>query len=275
MKQNKKVSTQIKFSLWLSIIMVAAFLMVGFSVIRIRPVFGYMTIAGAFVFLVLAVIHYEYFEKMASAELLAAGFEQGQVQKNLLKELPIPYVLTDDDGLIIWFNGSFAEMAGEKTEKKNITQMFASLYKKVFPKPGVTKEFCITADGQKIPGGVQEHPDVGGGRSGEETVSDDNVLLAFYFFDETQLMEYREESQSKRMVAGLIYIDNYEEVLENMEEVRQSSCWLSWSVRSFVTCRDWTPSSRSLRRISSSSSLRRRICRSSWSPSSRCWMRSG
>ena len=124
MKQNKKVSTQIKFSLWLSIIMVAAFLMVGFSVIRIRPVFGYMTIAGAFVFLVLAVIHYEYFEKMASAELLAAGFEQGQVQKNLLKELPIPYVLTDDDGLIIWFNGSFAEMAGEKTEKKLSNRLF-------------------------------------------------------------------------------------------------------------------------------------------------------
>lgn len=222
MKQNKKVSTQIKFSLWLSIIMVAAFLMVGFSVIRIRPVFGYMTIAGAFVFLVLAVIHYEYFEKMASAELLAAGFEQGQVQKNLLKELPIPYVLTDDDGLIIWFNGSFAEMAGEKTEKKNITQMFASLYKKVFPKPGVTKEFCITSDGKKYRVECKSIRMSEEDGSGEETVSDDNVLLAFYFFDETQLMEYREESQSKRMVAGLIYIDNYEEVLENMEEVRQS-----------------------------------------------------
>lgn len=222
MKQNKKVSTQIKFSLWLSIIMVAAFLMVGFSVIRIRPVFGYMTIAGAFVFLVLAVIHYEYFEKMASAELLAAGFEQGQVQKNLLKELPIPYVLTDDDGLIIWFNGSFAEMAGEKTEKKNITQMFASLYKKVFPKPGVTKEFCITADGKKYRVECKSIWMSEEDGNGEETVSDGNVLLAFYFFDETQLMEYREESRSKRMVAGLIYIDNYEEVLENMEEVRQS-----------------------------------------------------
>lgn len=219
MKQNKKVSTQIKFSLWLSIIMVAAFLMVGFSVMTIRPFFGYMTIAGAFVFLIAAVVHYEYFEKLATAELLAAGFEQGQIQKDLLKELPVPYILTDDEGLVIWYNNSFAEMAGEKTEKKNITQMFASLYKKVFPKPGSTKEFCITMEDRKF---RVECKSVCMTEEEKGETDPDNVLLAFYFFDETQLMEYREESKSKRMVAGLIYIDNYEEVLENMEEVRQS-----------------------------------------------------
>lgn len=221
MKQNKKVSTQIKFSLWLSIIMVAAFLMVGFSVMTIRPFFGYMTIAGAFVFLIAAVVHYEYFEKLATAELLAAGFEQGQIQKDLLKELPVPYILTDDEGLVIWYNNSFAEMAGEKTEKKNITQMFASLYKKVFPKPGSTKEFCITMEDRKFRVECKSVCMTEEEKEKGETDSD-NVLLAFYFFDETQLMEYREESKSKRMVAGLIYIDNYEEVLENMEEVRQS-----------------------------------------------------
>lgn len=221
MKQNKKVSTQIKFSLWLSIIMVAAFLMVGFSVMTIRPFFGYMTIAGAFVFLIAAVVHYEYFEKLATAELLAAGFEQGQIQKDLLKELPVPYILTDDEGLVIWYNNSFAEMAGEKIEKKNITQMFASLYKKVFPKPGSTKEFCITMEDRKFRVECKSVCMTEEEKEKGET-DPDNVLLAFYFFDETQLMEYREESKSKRMVAGLIYIDNYEEVLENMEEVRQS-----------------------------------------------------
>ena len=222
MKQNKKVSTQIKFSLWLSIIMVAAFLLVGVSVISIRPVFGYVTIAGAFVFLVLAVIHYEYFEKMASAELLSAGFEQGQIQKDLLKELPIPYILTDDSGLVIWYNNSFAEMAGEKTEKKNITQMFASLYKKVFPKPGTTKKFCVSVEDKKYRVECRSVVLSEEGSQEEAESSAENILLAFYFFDETQLMEYQEETRSKRMVAGLIYIDNYEEVIENMEEVRQS-----------------------------------------------------
>ncbi len=221
MKQNKKVSKQIKFNLWLSIIMVTAFLLVGFFMITVRPFFGYVTIAVAFVFLVIAVIHYEYFEKLASTEFLSAGFKQGQIQKDLLKDLPVPYILTDDNGMVIWFNSSFAEMAGEKTEKKNITQMFASLYKKVFPKPGTTKEFSITMEEKKY---RVECKSVCMSEEGqkEEEVQPENILLAFYFFDETQLMEYQEESRSKRMVAGLIYIDNYEEVLENMEEVRQS-----------------------------------------------------
>ena len=60
----------------------------------------------------------------------------------------------------------------------------------------------------------------------EEEIQDDgaegDVLQVFYFFDETKLRGYEEESKKKSLVAGLIYIDNYEEVLENMEEVRQS-----------------------------------------------------
>ena len=233
MKQNKKVSKQIKFSLWLSIIMAAAFLMLGFSVTAIRPVVGYTAIGAAVVFMVIAVMHYEYFEKMAAMELLAAGFEQSQLQKDLLKDLPVPYILTDENGAVIWYNHSFEEMAGEKKTKNNITQMFAALYKKVFPKPGASKQFCITLDGKKYRVECKSvrlwlDPPSGGKEKEGEDVSAEvpsetgDVLLAFYFFDETQLAEYREESRSKRMAAGLIYIDNYEEVIENMEEVRQS-----------------------------------------------------
>lgn len=229
MRQNKKVSTHIKLNLWLSIFAVAAFLTIGLSIISIRPAYGYLISAGGLVYFIIAVAHYEYFEKIAANELFSAGFEQSQIQKNLLKELPIPYILTDDSGNVIWFNQYFEEMVGEKIAKKNITQMFALLYKKVFPKPGNMKEFCITMDDKKyrvecksviVSNLEKEQEDQKDQKEKENT--DCDVLLAFYFFDETQLMEYREESKSKRMVAGLIYIDNYEEVLENMEEVRQS-----------------------------------------------------
>ena len=56
----------------------------------------------------------------------------------------------------------------------------------------------------------------------EDKETQGDILQVFYFFDETQLIGYKEESRKKSLVAGLIYIDNYEEVLENMEEVRQS-----------------------------------------------------
>ena len=51
-------------------------------------------------------------------------------------------------------------------------------------------------------------------RGKEEEIQDDgaegDVLQVFYFFDETQLRGYEEESKKKSLVAGLIYIDNYE-----------------------------------------------------------------
>ena len=36
------------------------------------------------------------------------------------------------------------------------------------------------------------------------------------------LMDYSKEKEEQRLVAGLIYIDNYDEVINTVEEVRQS-----------------------------------------------------
>ncbi|MCD8019080.1 MAG: DHH family phosphoesterase [Clostridiales bacterium] len=236
MKQNKRIAKQMIIDLWMSIIVVAVIWLVGFSLISMYPVPGYILCAGGGIYLVAAIVHYEYSERLINNEILAAGFEQSQIQKNLLKQLPVPYVLTDAEGAILWFNDSFAEMVGEKISKKNITQVFSTLYKKMFPKAGTGKQLCLSLDGRKYRvecksvlmnfNAVEEvqgvKPEKEEPEEKDETADSQDVLLAFYFFDETQLMDYQEESKSKRMVAGLIYIDNYEEVLENMEEVRQS-----------------------------------------------------
>ncbi len=55
---------------------------------------------------------------MISKEFLAAGFEQSQIQKQILKELPVPYVMTDQDGTIIWHNEQFSEIVGQKITRK-------------------------------------------------------------------------------------------------------------------------------------------------------------
>ena len=54
--------------------------------------------------------------------------------------------------------------------------------------------------------------------SGSETESN----IAAYIFDQTMLKMYMEQNENQRMVVGLIYIDNYEELLDNVDEVKQS-----------------------------------------------------
>ena len=39
-------------------------------------------------------------------------------------------------------------------------------------------------------------------------------LTAVYLFDETEKNRYMRENQEQKMVAGLVYIDNYDEVLD-------------------------------------------------------------
>ncbi len=220
MKQEKKVSKRVSLNLWLPIILVVFMLVVAFKVMDFHPVLGYTILVGDIIYLIVAVLSYEYMEKMISNEFRSAGFEQSQIQKQLLKELPVPYVLTDSKGDLIWYNKSFGEIVGEKGTRKSITQIFPGLYKKVFPPRGQTKDYCIIHEDRKFRVECNNIMISGLDRNTEE--SQEDVLLAFYFFDETQLLDYQEESRKKSLVAGLIYIDNYEEVLENMEEVRQS-----------------------------------------------------
>mgnify|MGYP000125646678 FL=1 len=47
-------------------------------------------------------------------------------------------------------------------------------------------------------------------------------FIAVYLQDVTELNRYIRENEEQRLVAGLIYIDNYDEVVDSVEEVRQS-----------------------------------------------------
>ena len=49
-----------------------------------------------------------------------------------------------------------------------------------------------------------------------------NAMIALYLFDKTEINYYIRENQEQRLVTGLIYIDNYEEALESIEEGRRA-----------------------------------------------------
>mgnify|MGYP002600669627 CR=1 FL=1 len=226
MKREKNISRRVALNLWLPIIVVVFILVAALGVIEVNPGLGYTILVGDVIYLIAAVLCYEYTEKMISKEFLAAGFEQSQIQKQILKELPVPYVMTDQDGTIIWHNEQFSEIVGQKITKKSITQIFPGLYKKVFPQNGQMKEYCITHEEHKYHvecrNMVFKNLEQTEGEIQEDKETQGDILQVFYFFDETQLIGYKEESRKKSLVAGLIYIDNYDEVMESVEEVRQS-----------------------------------------------------
>ena len=226
MKREKNISRRVALNLWLPIIVVVFILVAALGVIEANPGLGYTILVGDVIYLIAAVLCYEYTEKMISKEFLAAGFEQSQIQKQILKELPVPYVMTDQDGTIIWHNEQFSEIVGQKITKKSITQIYPGLYKKVFPQNGQMKEYCITHEEHKYHvecrNMVFKNLEQTEGEIQEDKETQGDILQVFYFFDETQLRGYEEESKKKSLVAGLIYIDNYEVILDDIDAVKRS-----------------------------------------------------
>lgn len=157
--------------------------------------------------------------------LIRFALEQGQIQKELLKELSVPYALLDTDGKILWGNKMFVDAIGEGSKKrirKNIVTFFPMMSIDVLKSEEQINmdleynEVQYNALIRKITfDEVFEDEDAVVAPKGE-------ALLALYLFDVTELKRYKREYEEQKLIAGLIYIDNYDEVMENTEEVRHS-----------------------------------------------------
>lgn len=51
---------------------------------------------------------------------------------------------------------------------------------------------------------------------------DPGMMVSMYLYDETEIVTLQRENQDQKMILGLLYIDNYEEALESIDEVRRS-----------------------------------------------------
>lgn len=158
-------------------------------------------------------------------EMIYFATQYGQVQKKLLEEFEIPYALLDPDGKLIWMNNEFGRVTGkDKKYRKNIQNLFPEIDTPVLPAKRSQNAIDIVHNGRDYH--VQLHKisveildksvDI------IEIPDDSSYLIAVYLFDNTDLNESIRENQAQRMVAGLIYLDNYDEALESVEEVRRS-----------------------------------------------------
>ena len=80
---------------------------------------------GLMIYTLIVIFIYVHNKPNIMSTLISFAFEQGQVQKELLKDLAIPYALIDLDGRILWANGMFYGIVGsEKSSKKSVIQIF-------------------------------------------------------------------------------------------------------------------------------------------------------
>ena len=149
----------------------------------------------------------------------------GRYKKKLLRELDLPHALLDDAGKIVWTNIAFERaIHQEKGFHKSISALFPNITTDKFPINEEEVHYDVTYDESSY---VLKMKRI----SLDEMATNSDIidaegyegfLIAVYLFDETALRLAINEVDSQSLAAGLIYIDNYDEALESVEEVRRS-----------------------------------------------------
>ncbi len=176
------------------------------------------------VYAVAAGILYVSNQPVLYTELVSFATHYGQIQKNLLKELILPYALLTEEGKIIWMNRRFMEITGKGREySRNISTIIPELSRKLLPageQSHTSMEFSYGESDYRADMKLIRMDEDMKGAHLTSTVEFEGSLIALYLFDITEINHYIRENQEQRMAAGLVYIDNYDEALEDVEEVR-------------------------------------------------------
>lgn len=176
-------------------------------------------------YIAIASVFYFYNRSMILTDLIQFSTQYKGIQNTLLKELVIPYAIILEDGRIVWRNDSFVETIGSQKQEGHLYKLVPELQGVAFPTDNDHNVEIRVSHKERDYHVVLRKVSMEGFSENEELLQipkEKEYFIAVYFKDITELQSYIRENEEQRLIAGLIYIDNYDEVMESVEEVRQS-----------------------------------------------------
>lgn len=227
MKKRIKLKGRIKTYLQFSIYLGGLLLVVNAGIVAIDYRAGLLLGFFTLFYFAVTLSLYFYNKPVIMNELVSFATQYGQIQKRLLRELELPHALLDDTGKVIWTNVAFENIIHQpKGYNKTITALFPSITRdKLLDNEGVEEaQYELTYDSKEY---IAKFKRISLKEMAEnsamiEAEGYEGYLIAVYLFDETALHIALQEVDDQSLSVGLFYLDNYEEALESVEEVRRS-----------------------------------------------------
>ncbi|SDZ65282.1 c-di-AMP phosphodiesterase, consists of a GGDEF-like and DHH domains [Evansella caseinilytica] len=159
---------------------------------------GFFSLAVAVVLLFRAK---KYFEKELTEYISTLTYRVNKAGEVAVTNLPIGIVLYDEQRQIQWANPYIIEMKGASCVGESIASLEASLLNRL---ENGEHQFLLTVSNRKY-----------------RVVHEENERL-LYFFNVTEEQEIKDLFEKDKTVIGLIYLDNYDEVTQGMEDQLRS-----------------------------------------------------
>ena len=224
MKQKVKLKGHLKSYLQTTLILGILLAMVNVGIYFLNIKAGICVSGFLLVYLITMTILLYKNKPVIMNEFINFATQYGQIQRTLLRDLELPHVLMDEEGRIIWTNAAFEQVVHkEKGYRKSITTIFSTVTNE---KLGFEQdaEMELSYEGHEYIFRMKRISidDVLDNIEVVENAKNENFLIAGYLFDETALKHALKECDDQSVVIGMIYIDNYDEALESVEDVRRS-----------------------------------------------------
>lgn len=230
MSKKQKLSNSLRVYLFWPILMTVVLLCVNLGIYVINEKAGLLLSGFVVIYFIIAVTIYYFHRNKIATEMVRYAMDYGQVQKRLLKELALPYAILDVDGKLQWGNDEFMNIIMEKrSTKRSVSSIFPDITVDTLPKKEKDEIVHVSLNDRNYRVVLRKviAPDFDEDNNwsfyeSEQAWDNRNALIAMYLYDETEIIALEKENKEQKLVTGLLYIDNYEEALDSIDEVRRS-----------------------------------------------------
>ena len=156
-------------------------------------------------------IWYIRLSKNMSNYMVEYSMASENTQNIFSQDLDIPYALMDKKGIIAWRNRAFNGLVQkDRLSKKDIHAMFENITASDIENIADKADFHGEYQGKKYRIRITR------------LYIEESFVYTVCLFDETDLVDLRIQKENSKFVVGLMYMDNYDEAMESVEEVRRS-----------------------------------------------------
>lgn len=170
----------------------------------------------AIIYAIIMVVAYSSLRKRCITALLDMATEIKTSQKDFLSHMQTPYAVVDIKGCIMWQNESFHRLTGAKQEGvvpiSSIIQEITEDFLKNIGEEA--KEIICQLD--------KYHLKVFINKMNKSGNTEELSLFSVVVLDETEKVSLRSMLDTEKIVVASVTVDNYDEILEELEDVKRS-----------------------------------------------------
>ena len=232
------IDLYLRVHLWLSLL----WLPILFVAFMVEWKLSLLLILLAIVYIALALYFYRSRKNRLVSALLDFSLRANENRARLFEEMPTAYCIVGEDGEMLWSNRAFHTILQKDSKiERNIFNIFPNMQKEMLKEKGAMLELHSSFMERKYCIDLIRLDDLEDEGTEEiRSLSEEEELVAVYLRDETEEVELKQKLDEERVVLGLAYIDNYEDVMEQIEEVRRSllSALVDRKITRYITASD-------------------------------------